>query len=131
LTLSHVIARLWLHVGLLLPLQDVEALDGLVASHDVVFLLTDTRESRWLPSLLAAAHNKIAITSAVGFDSFVVMRHGAGPDAQPPAGVVSGGSSLVGEQRLGCYFCNDVMAPANSTIDRTLDQQCTVARPGV
>ena len=95
--------------------RDAARLDELVRSHDAVFLLTDTRESRWLPSLLGAAHGRLVLTSALGFDSFLVMRHG-GPSRSPG--------------RCGCYFCNDVVAPRDSTRDRPLDQQCTVTRPG-
>nr|CAI5821254.1 unnamed protein product [Callosobruchus analis] len=56
--------------------QSVEKLTQLIKGHDVIFLLLDSRESRWLPTLIASVENK----------------------------------SLKG---------------------RTLDQQCTVTRPGV
>lgn len=42
-------------------LEDCRRLHDLIDSHDAVFLLTDTRESRWLPTLLCANFNKVFI----------------------------------------------------------------------
>ncbi|CAL0329420.1 unnamed protein product [Lupinus luteus] len=125
-------------------LEDCKRLHGLIDAHDAVFLLTDTRESRWLPTLLCANTNKITITSALGFDSFLVMRHGAGPfsHASSDFNAETANSSSADmpkccendaneKHRLGCYFCSDVVAPTDSTSNRTLDQQCTVTRPGL
>lgn len=115
---------------------DVAQLEELFDAHDAVFLLMDSRESRWLPTMLGKAKNKIVLNAALGFDTYLVMRHGARdpPDAS---------------SALGCYFCNDVVAPADvslavlypqaihadniaqSLTDRTLDQMCTVTRPGL
>jgi ubiquitin-like modifier-activating enzyme ATG7 len=162
--------------------KDAAALEELIASHDAIFLLTDTRESRWLPTLLATVLRKPTFTTALGFDTFVVMRHGLPPatddssavidapvaatDSLPPpddTAAASANSSAASDSpsaatgdtstatdefsaathapsattgsgrrpRLGCYFCNDVVAPANSMTRRTLDQQCTVSRPGL
>ncbi|KIM30916.1 hypothetical protein M408DRAFT_272509 [Serendipita vermifera MAFF 305830] len=102
--------------------KDVELLEKLIDEHDVVFLLMDSRESRWLPSIIAASKNKIVMNAALGFDTFVVMRHGPRATSFP--------ASHTGI-RLGCYYCNDIVAPKDSLTDRTLDQMCTVTRPGL
>ena len=40
--------------------RDVESLEKLICEHDCIFLLMDTRESRWLPTVLGQAHNKVS-----------------------------------------------------------------------
>jgi ubiquitin-like modifier-activating enzyme ATG7 len=79
--------------------KEFETLKELVDSHDAIFLLMDTRESRWLPTVMGKAAGKIVLNAALGFDTYVVMRHGVRLEDR--------------EQELGCYFCNDVVAPAD------------------
>ncbi|KAF9021697.1 E1-like protein-activating [Hymenopellis radicata] len=99
--------------------KDVEKLEKLIEEHDVVYLLMDSRESRWLPTVIARSKGKLVMNAALGFDTFLVMRHGARPKDGNKDGA------------LGCYYCNDIVAPADSLTDRTLDQMCTVTRPGL
>ncbi|EEH16308.2 ubiquitin-like modifier-activating enzyme ATG7 [Paracoccidioides brasiliensis Pb03] len=98
--------------------REFEELRRLIHEHDAIFVLLDTRESRWLPTVMGKATGKIVMNAALGFDTYVVMRHGVENSEAP-------------ETELGCYFCNDVVAPADSIKDQTLDQQCTVTRPGI
>lgn len=44
--------------------EDVQALHDLIRRHDVIFLLTDSRESRWLPTVIAAAEQKVNLSSS-------------------------------------------------------------------
>ncbi|KAK4979159.1 Autophagy protein 7 [Elasticomyces elasticus] len=150
--------------------KDFDKLKHLIDGHDAVFLLMDSRESRWLPTVMGKAAGKVVINAALGFDTYVVMRHGLRttasadktkpsteptvvgetegvPDALKKAagdviesrpkvtgnddkGTKCDTNSVAKEEELGCYFCSDVVAPADSQKNATLDQQCTVTRPG-
>ena len=81
--------------------KDFETIEQLIRNHDAIFLLMDSRESRWLPTVMCKAAGKLVMNAALGFDSFVVMRHGV-KDSDANLG-----------HGLGCYFCNDVVAPAD------------------
>ena len=107
--------------------KEVNLFCDLVDQHDVVFLLTDSRESRWFPTMISSFKQKIVINAAMGFDTFLCMRHGHGLSNPTNLEIVASET----KNRLGCYFCNDVVAPQDSLKDRTLDQQCTVTRPGL
>lgn len=92
--------------------EAVSKLEDLIRYHDVVFLLLDSREARWLPTLLCARMNKIAINAALGFDSYTVQRHGTRillSDSVAPNLTIQNPTG----QDLGCYFCNDVTQPGN------------------
>ena len=41
--------------------KDVKHLEQLIVDHDVIFLLMDSRESRWLPTMIAAAQGKVCL----------------------------------------------------------------------
>jgi len=105
-------------------------LKELIQKHDVIYMLTDSRESRWLPTVLGCSFGKLVINVALGFSSWVIQRHGVWEVADLEA-VKNNPSAELSYKRLGCYFCNDIVAPRDSLSDRTLDQQCTVTRPGL
>eukprot|EP00397_Hematodinium_sp_SG-2012_P013395 GEMP01013600.1.p1 GENE.GEMP01013600.1~~GEMP01013600.1.p1 ORF type:complete len:628 (+),score=100.93 GEMP01013600.1:6-1889(+) len=94
-----------------------EKLQELISTHDVVCMLTDSRESRYLPSVMVAANTTenppLGMTVALGYDSFVVM------------------TQTYKDAKAACYFCNDVTAPMDSLSNRSVDRQCTVTRPGL
>jgi len=92
--------------------RDYEKLKELFATHDAIFLLMDTRESRWLPTVMGKSMGKIVMNAALGFDTYVVMRHGVKP-AKFEAAAKENGEKVEKGAELGCYYCNDVVVPAD------------------
>lgn len=43
---------------------DVKHLEQLIEEHDVVYLLMDSRESRWLPTVIGASKRKVGCALA-------------------------------------------------------------------
>ena len=121
------------------PSDPVSTLEQLVLQHDCIFSLLDSREGRWLPTVLCRRYGKMMITGALGFESYLIMHHGtygtysplaaagaAGPAAASPA--CSGGlrNANGSSSSSGCYFCSDIVGTRNSQRDRSLDQQVCV-----
>lgn len=49
--------------------EDCRVLEELIKNHGVVFLVMDSRESRWLPTLLATRHQTVSEFRWVNFDT--------------------------------------------------------------
>ncbi|GET85996.1 ubiquitin activating E1 enzyme, putative [Leishmania tarentolae] len=112
-------------------LAEIHQLEELIAESDVVFLLTDSREARWLPTIIAAGTGAPVINVALGFDTYVVMRHGILANTSRSNAVQLDECRDTVHTALGCYFCSDIIAPTDSLSFRALDEQCTVTRPAV
>lgn len=116
-------------------LESIHKIVDLIKQHDILFLITDSRESRWLCTMLGAFDGKVkivthlitikknhlfpyqtVITSALGFESYLVMRHGVRSDEFEAKDPEVDGLKCIAGSKLGCYFCNDVTAPGNVSI---------------
>ena len=79
-----------------------------------MYLLPDAREYRWLPTLMAAAHDIKNAQSMprLGLDSRLAMRHGGGiphdndDDKDETADATATTTQQQQQQGPGCYFCN-------------------------
>lgn len=61
------------------------------------------------------------MNAALGFDSYLVMRHGVKPAANAPEDpALPAAPTLPLVRRLGCYYCNDIVAPTDVRIRSTV-----------
>jgi len=76
--------------------------------------LSDTLCAYRRPVLMPLFVSQLVMNVALGFDTFLAMRHGLAPSPNSPApdpAAAASTSSSPFRGRLGCYYCNDVVAP--------------------
>jgi ubiquitin-like modifier-activating enzyme ATG7 len=139
--------------------RDLKRLEELILTHDVIFNVFDSREARYFPTTIGSLFNKNVISVGIGYESFIVVQHGCfgpqktrdvfdealkevvgDPDEQQ-INLKDLKEQLAIEAKLidhrndetdyGCFFCSDYIAPVDTISNRSMDQQCTVSRPGV
>lgn len=54
--------------------KDIATFERLVDEHDVVFQLMDSRESRWLPTVVGASKGKVGVPTRAYYSSVVNRR---------------------------------------------------------
>lgn len=108
---------------------------------DVVFLMTDLIDSRWLPSVLCCLSHTLCISISLDGDSFTIQRYGRSlveygeRGFHHPASLQSCLSKGYKNQSVGshenCCFCNETISVENTATDRSMDQLCTTTRIGL
>ncbi|KAH8739202.1 hypothetical protein FG386_003580 [Cryptosporidium ryanae] len=112
-----------------------EKLKEKIQNSDVILLLTDTKESRLIPTILTSFINRnhrnkdkpiLCITVGLGFDSFIVTRNTFIENK-----IISDQNNNLNINCNGCYFCGDLSVNSkNDLYDISIDQQCSVVRTG-
>lgn len=143
--------------------QDLNKLEDLITSHDVIFNVFDSREARYFPTTIGALYNKNVISIGIGYESYIIVQHGCygvqetknihdlantnlicenketkeidQTDDNSEKETEKCNKHLIDENNqesdYGCFFCSDYITPVDSMSNRSMDQQCTVSRPGV
>lgn len=131
--------------------NDLKRLEELMTSHDVIFNVFDSREARYFPTAIGSLFNKNVISVGIGYESFIIVQHGFFGEAktkeifeQAEAKEKEAGATDFSwtkdashidrnnaEADFGCFFCSDYIVPVDTISNRSMDQQCTVSRPGV
>lgn len=55
--------------------KNVDLLSKLIEDNDIIFLLTDSRESRWLPTMLSTLHNKVPNYLFTTYSFFIMFKY--------------------------------------------------------